>query len=83
VAQEAVRNALRHAEASSLTVAVGADGDLLHLDVTDDGRGIGDRPDTGGIGLRGLRDLVREAGGRLQVRSSAGAGTTVHLEVPR
>jgi signal transduction histidine kinase len=83
VAQEAVRNALRHAEASSLTVEVGADGDLLRLDVTDDGRGIGDRPDTGGIGLRGLRDLVREAGGRLQVRSSATAGTTVHLEVPR
>jgi signal transduction histidine kinase len=38
---------------------------------------------TGGIGLRSLRDLIREAGGRLDVRTSDGEGTTVHLEVLR
>ena len=83
VAQEAVRNALRHADARRLTVRVGTTGDLLTLDVTDDGHGFVAQPDSGGIGLRALRDLVKEAGGRLQVRGEAGSGTTVHLEVPR
>jgi two-component system NarL family sensor kinase len=87
VAQEAVRNALRHADARRLTVEVGTAGELLTLDVSDDGQGFPaqqqSQPDNGGIGLRALRDLVREAGGRLQVRSATGSGTTVHLEVPR
>jgi signal transduction histidine kinase len=103
VAQEAVRNAIRHANADHLTVQVRTVGDQLHLDVTDDGDGFGSgdadrrldgRPDrqpgrggvataTGGIGLRSLRDLIREAGGRLDVRTSDGEGTTVHLEVLR
>jgi signal transduction histidine kinase len=83
VAQEAVRNALRHADARHLTVRVGTTGDLLTLAVTDDGHGFVAQPDSGGIGLRALRDLVKEAGGRLQVRGEAGSGATVHLEVPR
>jgi signal transduction histidine kinase len=91
VAQEAVRNAIRHARARHLTVQVRAVGDRMHLDVTDDGVGFATgnghgpvHPDeTGGLGLRSLRDLIREAGGTLEVRTSAGAGTTVHLEVNR
>jgi two-component system NarL family sensor kinase len=83
VAQEAVRNSIRHASATHLTVQLRTVGDRLHLDVSDDGQGFVMGQDTGGIGLRGLRDLVREAGGRLDVRSTPGAGTTVHLEVPR
>jgi signal transduction histidine kinase len=91
VAQEAVRNAIRHANAEHLTVQVRTVGDRLHLDVTDDGAGFvsgdPDRTDQagpgGGIGLRSLRDLIREAGGRLDVRTSDGEGTTVHLEVRR
>ena len=86
VAQEAVRNAMRHSAATNLAVQVRSIGDRLILDVTDDGEGFdaahqnGSRP---GIGLRSLRDLIREAGGTLDVRSEPGAGTTVHLEVRR
>ena len=89
VAQEAVRNVFRHAGAEHVTVQVRGIGDRLVLDVTDDGAGFspGDPrepgQDTSGIGLRGLRDLIREAGGRLDIRSTAGEGTTVHLEVAR
>jgi two-component system, NarL family, sensor kinase len=112
VAQEAVRNSIRHANARHLAVQVRTIDDLLHLDVTDDGDGFGDgaarpvaasvgaaakgsggrggdssapagSPEPGGIGLRSLRDLIREAGGRLEVRSTPGRGTTVHLEVSR
>jgi two-component system, NarL family, sensor kinase len=85
VAQEAVRNAIRHSDAEHLTVQVRTVGDVLCLDVTDDGTGFGPREDkdTGGLGLRSMRDLIREAGGRLDVRSTPGEGTTVHLEVAR
>ncbi len=86
VAQEAVRNALRHSRATHLTVQVGRNGDRLTLDVTDDGQGFLDGRGTngsGGLGLRSLRDLISEAGGRLDVRSTPGEGTTVHMEVAR
>jgi two-component system NarL family sensor kinase len=94
VAQEAVRNAIRHSDAQHLTVRVRTVGDTLCLDVTDDGIGIGRRwdgedrerdedRDSGGLGLRSMRDLIREAGGRIDVQSSPGEGTTVHLEVKR
>ena len=83
VAQEAVRNALRHADADHLSVQVRTVGSRLLLDVTDDGVGFAPRHGAGGIGLRSLRDLIRGAGGRLDVRSAPGGGTTVHVEVER
>jgi two-component system, NarL family, sensor kinase len=94
VAQEAVRNAIRHSKAQHLMVQVRGVGDTLCLDVTDDGIGIGQRWDgeqrerdedkgSGGLGLRSMRDLIRETGGRLDVQSSPGEGTTVHLKVKR
>lgn len=83
VAQEAVRNALRHSEASTLAVTVRGDGSRLVLEVVDDGSGFDpkakQRADS--FGLRGLRSLVAEAGGTLDVRSSPGEGTTVLMEV--
>lgn len=83
VAQEAVRNAIRHAHARTLTVQVRVSGDRLLLNVSDDGVGFVPRQDRDGIGLRGLRDLIGEADGSLEVRSAPGQGTTVHLEVRR
>ena len=81
VAQEAVRNALRHSGASHVTVQVRRVGDRLTLDVTDDGHGFEPRKPASGLGLRSMRDLIAEAGGTLDVRSAPGGGTTVHLEV--
>jgi signal transduction histidine kinase len=83
VAQEAVRNALRHGDASTLAVTVRRDGDRLTLEVVDDGVGFdpADVRDPDRFGLRGLRSLVDEAGGTLEVRSSPREGTTVRMEV--
>ncbi len=83
VAQEAVRNAIRHAHASALQVDVHRADDRLVLVVTDDGDGFdphGDRDPTS-FGLRGLASLVQDAGGRLDVRSTPGEGTEVRMEV--
>ena len=83
VAQEAVRNAIRHARASTLEVDVHRQGDRLVLRVVDDGQGFdpeGER-DPASFGLRGLASLVKDEGGRLDVRSTPGEGTEVRMEV--
>lgn len=84
VAQEAVRNVVRHASATELTVEVRRTEDQMTLLVSDDG--VGFDPDEAladhGFGLRGLRSLVHDAGGRLDVASSPGWGALVRLEVP-
>jgi two-component system, NarL family, sensor kinase len=66
-------------------VTVGSHDGAVVLEVVDDGMGFDPHQVDSGehFGLRGLRDLIDEAGGRLDVRSSPGAGTTVRLEVDR
>ncbi len=83
VAQEAVRNALRHSGGSRLDVRVERREGRLALVVRDDGRGMDLTQPAGGdhLGLRGLAGLVRDEGGRLDVASAPGGGTTVTLEV--
>jgi len=83
VAQEAVRNVLRHAGASTLHVVVTGQGPSGRLVVTDDGRGFdpGEARDRTRFGLRGLAGLVADAGGSLEVSSAPGRGTTVCVTV--
>ena len=83
VAQEAVRNTLRHAQARSLHVQVQGEDGRLRLEVTDDGVGFDPQAPADGrsFGLRGLDSLVRDSGGRLEVVSRPGAGTVIRLEV--
>lgn len=84
VAQEAVRNALRHAEASHLALRLDVNGGLATFEVSDDGKGFDSRQagPAGHLGLRVLGDLAREHGGTLVVTSRPGNGTTIRLEVP-
>ncbi len=85
VAQEAIRNAVRHARATRLSVQVRGDERQVRLTVADDG--IGFDPDAasraGSYGLRGLQSLVEDGGGRVRVDSAPGAGTTVRMVVER
>jgi signal transduction histidine kinase len=82
VAQEAVRNAIRHSHASTLAVTVRGDPHRITLEVVDDGVGFDPEVrDPDRFGLRGLRSLVTDIGGRLEVRSAVGEGTTVKMEV--
>jgi len=86
---EALTNALKHADASQISVTGHLGGGLLTLSVHDDGRGgapsdgrAGDRPGGDGQGLSGMLERARSLGGRLTVTSPPGEGTTVVLEVP-
>jgi signal transduction histidine kinase len=82
VAQESVRNALRHGNPSTLRVSVEVRDSRVILDVVDDGSGFDpSRLATDGhFGLRGLRDLIDETGGRLDIDSAPGQGTRIRLE---
>jgi|GEM_PF-2216624 len=86
VAQEALTNVARHAEASTVDVAIFHEDEQVILKVTDDG--VGFDPQTilygtaEGIGLPGLQERLETLGGRLEVRSTPGEGTRVVAYVP-
>lgn len=85
VVQESVRNVLRHADASNLSVAIAGDRESVTATVVDNGRGFDTAVDNGDehLGLRLLSDLTADAGAGLTISSHPGEGTTVLLEVPR
>jgi signal transduction histidine kinase len=87
VAQESLRNTYKHAAARTATVSVARHGDRLVLEATDDGRGFDPAsaaaaPEPGHLGFDLLRDRAAHAGGRLDVSSAPGRGTTVRMELP-
>ena len=85
VAQEALHNALRHAEAAKVEVTLDRNGSGALLRVTDDGRGfdpLGIRRAGRHLGLVSMRDRASGVGGRLTVESAPGKGTTIEMEVP-
>ena len=81
VAQESITNAIRHAHATSIEVALAADGGRVELTVRDDGIGIGrDAAANGDGGIRGMRERALSIGARLTVQPREdGAGTEVRL----
>jgi signal transduction histidine kinase len=84
IANEAVHNAVRHAAAGRVVVRL-RDGDgRLTVEVVDDGAGF-DPTDpelrSHHLGLTSMEERARELGGRLDIASEPGAGTTVRLEV--
>jgi len=92
VTQEALTNAAKHANAQHVTVTVSAGDAALRVVVTDDGHGFTpesllnragqSREGGAGVGLFGMEERARLAGGALQVRSAPGEGATVTLSVP-
>ena len=84
IAHEALHNALRHARADHVRVALHERDGGLVVEVTDDG--VGFEPDRAQLrsrhlGLTSMEERARELGGRLEIRSAPGDGTTVRLEV--
>ncbi len=83
VAQEALRNIVRHAGARAARVSLAPRDGGLQLLVTDDGGGFEQRMGHGaGLGIASMRERVREVGGKFSIRSEPGAGTTVRAWAP-
>jgi signal transduction histidine kinase len=80
--QEAVNNAIKHADPDRVTVAVEQRGGILHARVSDDGVGFDPERDQRGFGLAGMRERAALLGGRVSVDSAIGRGTVVGVELP-
>jgi two-component system sensor histidine kinase UhpB len=80
VAQEALTNALRHAECSQVSVRLQRIDDAVTLRVTDDGVGMNGARPSGGI--NGMRERALTIGARLSVGAADGRGVEVKLRVP-
>ncbi len=82
IVQEALANVVRHAGATAVRVRVRQEDEGVVARVEDDGRGF--RPETaeGGLGVVGMRERARHAGGRLTIESAPGEGTRIRIEIP-
>jgi signal transduction histidine kinase len=92
IAQESVQNVAKHAAAGTVVIRLARHGHMVLLSITDDGAGF-DAPSQlsgfprtvmagSGYGLAGMAERVHLLGGRLQIRSRPGCGTTVEVIVP-
>jgi two-component system NarL family sensor kinase len=81
IAAEALTNVVKHAGATTVVVSLVATGHTLDVEVTDDGRGIGEDV-VAGVGLLSMRERAEELGGHCEVRCPGGGGTTVHAWLP-
>jgi PAS domain S-box-containing protein len=82
IAREAVHNAVRHAHAHAIDVAVSGGPGLLDLCIADDGSGLGSAPAAarpGHLGLVGMRERALAVGASLRIEAADGHGTRVRL----
>ena len=82
IAQEALTNVARHAQASRVRVRLESRDGAIALQVIDDGCGIDAGAGRGSLGLVGMRERAAALGGRLEIGVADGGGTRVHLRVP-
>lgn len=82
VAQEAMTNVVRHAEANSVELALERRDGAVVLTVRDDGRGFDARHLRSPTGVAGMRERALLVGGSLDISGSPGTGTDVRLRVP-
>ncbi|MBE0480690.1 MAG: PAS domain S-box protein, partial [Dehalococcoidia bacterium] len=83
IAEEALTNAVKHAKASEVTIALklASDG-WLNLAVRNDGRGFKVKESSGGLGIMMMHDYAEVMGGRCVIHSSPTRGTEVRVSLP-
>jgi signal transduction histidine kinase len=84
ISQEALNNALKHSRANHLTVSLKCGKAVSELIIKDDG--IGFNPDQyhrrSGLGIRSMKERVKQIGGKFRICTSPGEGTSIKIEVP-
>jgi two-component system sensor histidine kinase UhpB len=82
VAQEALTNVARHAQATTVTIRLECAPGAIVLTIADDGCGFDPTVTQGGLGLRGMRERLALVGGTLTISGAPGAGSCVTARVP-
>ena len=84
IAQEAVSNAVRHGNAQRIKISLASGPEQIRLRVHDNGTGFAEDAENGdGMGVRIMNYRARIIGGRLEINSNLGDGTTVTCTLPR
>ncbi len=84
IAQEAVSNALKHAHANSIKIALTIEQQHVRLEVCDDGRGVSEAPrKSSGLGLRTMQYRASIIGAHFEIESIRPSGTRVVCDCPR
>jgi PAS domain S-box-containing protein len=83
ITQEALNNAVKHAQAQHVTVHLRFDEAKVYLEVRDDGLGFdaADAEHAGGLGMRGIKERVQQIDAKLHIHSIPEEGTTIKVEV--
>ncbi|ESA31952.1 gaf sensor signal transduction histidine kinase [Leptolyngbya sp. Heron Island J] len=81
IAQEAITNALKHSQASTIRVRLTYGLQDISLHINDDGCGFLPQQDSGGFGLMSLSQRSERIGGELQIQSQPGQGTEIWVHV--
>ena len=81
IMQEALSNAVKHARASEVSVALAMRPDSLQMEVADNGRGFDPGQASNGIGIVGMRERVYAFNGSIRIDSSVGGGTRVLIRL--
>jgi signal transduction histidine kinase len=87
--REMIRNVIKHARSENLLVEARFDGDMLTLNIIDDGVGFDRKAEamdetslTGGFGVFSVRERVRDLGGAFDILSAPGQGTRATIQLP-
>ncbi|MGB0388079.1 MAG: response regulator [Ardenticatenaceae bacterium] len=83
IAQEALNNILKHAEASEVRLSLRRQATHVILEIKDNGKGFDPEhlPQPGGMGLNNMKTRAEKLGGSLSIESQKGKGTTIHVRV--
>ena len=82
IVQEALTNAARHAAARHVRTSLSCDASVLHLRISDDGRGARSNPNGGGFGLIGMRERAHALGGTVTFERPEAGGFAVEVSLP-
>jgi len=82
IAQEALNNVAKHAQAERAWICLSISGRAFVLELRDDGRGFDPAAPTSRLGMRGMRERAEAAGAAFEVQSAPGRGTLVRVSMP-
>lgn len=83
IAEEALSNSIKHAEAGKITIELWSlSRRRVALTITDNGKGFIESPEDGGMGLQNMKYRARAIGGQLKITTAPGKGTSIRCTVP-
>jgi len=82
IAQEQCTNIVKYAQARLVTIEIITQNQLLHLRITDDGRGMDSNNNSGGIGLRNMKGRASIYNGNISIHTAPGQGFTLMVDIP-